>query len=74
MQCMNYINTLPAVLSAKGYPTASVDSIWQDSASAQVSNFFWVKQYHWIKLVPDSIEKRAIDESGYFEKTFPINY
>ena len=28
--CNTYINNLPALLSSKGYPTASVDSVWSN--------------------------------------------
>jgi outer membrane protein assembly factor BamA len=69
IQCRSYIAALTTVLSAKGYPTASVDSVWEDSTSAGVQLFLG-QQYHWVKLLPDSIEKKAIDESGYFEKNF----
>ncbi len=69
VQCRNYIAALTTVLSSRGYPTASVDSVWEDSSAAGI-NLFLGQQYHWIKLLPDSIEKRAIDESGYFEKNF----
>jgi outer membrane protein assembly factor BamA len=69
LQCNIYISNIPALLSSRGYPTASVDSVWGDTLSAGI-NLFLGKQYKWIKLLPDSIEKKAIDESGYFEKNF----
>jgi outer membrane protein assembly factor BamA len=68
-QCFSYINSLTALLNNKGYPAASVDSIWQDTASAGIKLFLG-RQYKWVKLLPDSIDKKAIDESGYFEKNF----
>ncbi len=69
IQCNTYINNLSALLSTKGYPTASVDSVWEDTASAGIKLFLG-KQYQWIKLLPDSIEKKALDQSGFFEKNF----
>jgi outer membrane protein assembly factor BamA len=69
LQCNIYISNIPTLLSNKGYPTASVDSVWGDTSSASI-NLFLGKQYKWIKLVPDSIDKKAIDESGYFQKNF----
>ncbi|WP_462253124.1 BamA/TamA family outer membrane protein [Ferruginibacter sp.] len=69
IQCNTYINNLPALLSTKGYPTASVDSVWEDTASVSIKLFLG-KQYQWIKLLPDSIEKKALDQSGFFEKNF----
>lgn len=67
--CGLYINTLNAVLSSKGYPAASVDSIWGNADTTQI-NLYLGAQYHWIKLITDSVEKKAISESGYFEKNF----
>ncbi|GAB2836084.1 BamA/TamA family outer membrane protein [Ferruginibacter profundus] len=69
LQCRTYISTLTTVLSSKGYPTASVDSVWEDSTACSI-RLFPGQQYHWVKLQPDSIEKKAIDESGYYEKNF----
>ena len=70
VSCSRYINSLPTLLSSKGYPTASVDSFWIDDKQTNV-NLFLGKQYHWIKLLPDnSIEKKAMDESGFIEKNF----
>src|SRR5437762_6767485 len=40
LACTEYINKLPAILMEKGYPTASVDSMAFDSASAMVKIFF----------------------------------
>lgn len=67
--CGLYINTLNTVLGSKGFPAASVDSIWETSDATHINLFLGV-QYHWIKLITDSIEKKAVSESGYFEKNF----
>jgi outer membrane protein assembly factor BamA len=67
--CEGYINSLAALLSTKGYPTASVDSVWDDTISVSIKLFLG-KQYHWIQLLTDGIEKKAMDESGYTEKNF----
>ena len=70
-----YINKLPALLASKGYPVASVDSSWVTDTSVSILLYLGTK-YNWVKLKPVSIEKRALDESGYSEKNFldkPIN-
>jgi len=67
--CLAYINGLPTLLGSKGYPTASVDSITENEKFADIKLFLG-KQYHWIKLTPGNIEKRAMDESGYMERNF----
>ncbi len=70
VSCAVYINTIPALLSSKGYPTASIDSFWVIDKITTV-DLFLGKQYHWIKLLPDNaIEKKAMDESGFIEKNF----
>jgi len=67
--CFEYINGLPALLGSKGYPTASVDSITEGADLTDI-DLFLGKQYHWIKLMPDNIEKKAIAESGFIERNF----
>ncbi len=73
--CIQYIQKIPSLLAAKGYPTASVDSITYTDTAAQI--FLYVgKKYYWVKITPVGIEKRAMDESGYLEKNFsnkPMN-
>ena len=67
--CTAYIKALPALLSTKGYPTASVDSITEKESFAEIKLFLG-KQYHWIRLTTLNIDKKAIDESGYMERSF----
>ncbi|MEI8060057.1 MAG: hypothetical protein WCG67_07865 [Ferruginibacter sp.] len=67
--CQLYINKLNVVLTNKGFPAASVDSIWENFDTTHI-NLFLGSQYLWIKLGVDNIEKKAIVESGYFEKNF----
>ena len=69
IRCRAYINSIPSLLGSKGYPAASVDSIWENKEATDIKLFLG-KQYHWIKLITDSIDKKAIEESGYFEKNF----
>lgn len=76
VQCMEYINKLPALLNSRGYIAASVDKITLDSATASV-NVFLGKRQNWVALTPDSIDKRALDESGFVENFFinkPVNF
>ena len=67
--CKNYIQVLVSLLSSKGYPTASVDSVFEND-NATIIHLFLGKQYQWIKMVPDGIEKAAMDESGFREKDY----
>ena len=63
-QCSSYINGLTSLLSSKGYPTASVDSI-SEKENFTLIHLFLGKQYQWIKLNPEGIEKAAMDESQF---------
>ncbi|MEO6541534.1 MAG: POTRA domain-containing protein, partial [Ferruginibacter sp.] len=67
--CSSYIQGLPTLLSSKGYPTASVDSIFENDHHTTI-HLFLGKQYQWIKLKPDSIDKAAIDDSRFKEKDY----
>lgn len=67
--CNRYVQGLITLLSSKGYPTASVDSVFEKD-NATLIHLFLGKQYQWIKLMPDGIEKAAMDESGFREKDF----
>ena len=75
-QCLDYINQLPALLQMQGYMAASVDSIVLDTASTKI-NLYLGTQQHWVQLATDSIEKRVLDETGFFAKNFinkPANF
>ncbi len=67
--CSNYVNGLAVLLSSKGYPTASVDSVFESGNTTSI-HLFLGKQYQWIKLMPVGIEKAAMDESRFKEKDF----
>jgi outer membrane protein assembly factor BamA len=65
--CTDYIFNLPSTLAAKGYPTASVDTVYMDSTSAHI-DLFLGQQYSWADIRIDSIEKRALDAVGWNKK------
>ena len=74
--CIDYVNKLPALLALKGYIAASVDSFLIDSNFAQI-NLFIGRQQNWAQINTDSIDKKALDESGFIEKKFinkPVNF
>ncbi|MEZ5027188.1 MAG: ShlB/FhaC/HecB family hemolysin secretion/activation protein [Ferruginibacter sp.] len=62
--CYNYISSLISLLSSKGYPTASVDSIL-DKENYTLIHLFLGKQYYWINLHTDSLEKAALAYSRF---------
>jgi len=75
LPCLQYVDKLTALLRSKGYPTASVDSIYTDTSYTSIQLYVG-KQYQWVQLRPDSIDKVALGQSGYFENDFtskPLN-
>jgi outer membrane protein assembly factor BamA len=75
LQCIQYIDKLPALLNSKGYPTASVDSIAIDSNFTRIT-LYAGRQYQWVQLQPGNIEKQALEQGGFFAKDFsskPLN-
>ncbi len=74
-QCLDYITKLPALLNIKGYPAASVDSVYYDSTFASIHLYPGNKQYL-VQLHTAGIEKKALEVSGVINKNFinkPIN-
>ncbi len=67
--CRTYVNGLTSLLHSKGYPTASIDSIFEFD-DYTIIHLFLGKQYQWIKLTADGIEKAAMDESRFKEKDY----
>jgi outer membrane protein assembly factor BamA len=75
LQCIQYIDKLPALLGSKGYPTASVDTVALDTSFASITLYLG-RQYQWVQLQPGSIEKTALEQGGFFAKDFtskPLN-
>lgn len=63
-QCEDYINQIPALLNMKGYMAASVDNKTLDTNAAYLQIFLG-QQQQWLILKTDSIEKKALEESGF---------
>jgi len=59
--CMEYINGLPALVQSKGYPSASVDSIYQDSASATL-HLYVGEPFKWARLHIDSADRKLVEQ------------
>lgn len=74
--CIDYVNKLVPQLNIQGYAAASIDEMRMDSASVQI-RLYVGEQQKWIKLITDSVEKKAMDESGFIEKNFnnkPVDF
>jgi outer membrane protein assembly factor BamA len=74
--CISYVNKLPGLLQAKGFVTASIDSLVYDSISARIVLFVG-KLYQWAQLDAKSVEPSILDAIGWREKMFdkkPIDF
>lgn len=64
-----YAAKLPGFLASKGFPVASVDSLWESNEALNVDLYTGTK-YNWMKLTTVNIDAPALDAAGYFEKNF----
>ncbi|WP_205508637.1 hypothetical protein [Longitalea arenae] len=55
-----YINKLPALLQTKGYPAASVDSVYADSTGA-VCTLYVGEPFQWARVEVDSAGRKLLD-------------
>jgi len=69
LACIEYVNKLPALLQAKGFVTASVDSIFFDSASATIVLYLG-KRYRWAQLNTAIADPQVLSAAGWNEKLF----
>jgi outer membrane protein assembly factor BamA len=68
-ECVEYINKLPGVLRAKGYVTASLDSVRYDSVAACVVLFVG-HIYKWAQLDATQVDASILQAVGWREKMF----
>ena len=70
VSCVEYINRIPSILQAKGYISASMDSLSYDSSSARLVLFLG-DSYHWAEINTDHVNPSLLNAVGWKEKTFP---
>jgi len=68
-QCSAYIETLPALLQAQGYVSASVDSIHYDTTFAHLFLYFG-RPYHWKYLGVQLVDPQLLAVSGWQKNKF----
>ena len=74
--CIDYVNKLPSLLQAKGFVTASLDSIFFDTTSANVVLYIG-QQYKWAHINIASADPQLLAVSGWSGKLFtnkPIDF
>ena len=69
LTCLDYVNKLPSLLQAKGFVTASIDSISFDSTSANLVIFLG-QQYKWAHINTTAADPQVLAVSGWNEKLF----
>ena len=62
-----YIFDLPSFLAAKGYSTASVDSIYLQGESTHI-DLFLGRKYAWDKINTDKVDPKILEASGWNKK------
>lgn len=67
--CTDYILKLPQILAGKGYPVASIDSVFYEPVSTHI-NLYLGEPYQWIEINTDSIDKKLLNETGWNEKYY----
>src|SRR5574337_1245677 len=67
--CADYITKLPSFFHAKGYFTASLDSIKYDSSFASITIFLGTA-YKWISLDTKDVDPTLLEAVGWTGKTF----
>ena len=74
-QLYNYVKTIPKIFSVKGYPVASIDSIWEIENNVHIILYVG-KKYNWVQLRTNGIDKTLLGKIGYYSKSFtekPLN-
>jgi outer membrane protein assembly factor BamA len=74
--CTGYIFTIPSLLQAKGYMTASVDSLHYDSTGATIRLYVGAI-YRWDRIRIRKTEAPLLINAGWNERTFsgrPMDY
>lgn len=61
-----FIATIPGMLSEKGFPAASVDSVFYDSAFAKVDLYLGEK-LKWLQINTDSVDDDLLNNIGWNE-------
>ncbi len=59
-----FISKIPALLAAKGYPLASVDSVWYADSATHI-DLYCGQKYNWMQLSAVNIDEPALESAGF---------
>jgi outer membrane protein assembly factor BamA len=68
-KCLAYVKQIPQLMATKGYISASVDSVWEDSSSIQLL-LFTGKKYVWDSLCIRDKDWPLLNQLGYNYSSF----
>lgn len=71
--CKEYVDKLPALMQSKGYPAASVDSVFYDTLSATIY-LYTGENFRWVHLNTDSVEKKLLEVVNWNSTKKPLNF
>jgi outer membrane protein assembly factor BamA len=68
-KCIAYVQQLPALLMTKGYISASLDSVWEDSLSVSAI-LFTGQKYIWDSLHVGEDDWPVLNQLGFYKSSF----
>ena len=74
--CIEYVYELPALLQAKGYITASIDSLYSDSAQTTLQLYLG-STFKWAHISTKHVDPEILYNSNWSDKNFsgkPLNF
>lgn len=68
-KCIAYVQQLPSLLMTKGFISASIDSVWEDSSSVSII-LFSGKKYVWDSLHVEENDWPVLNQLGFYKNSF----
>ncbi|WP_315820079.1 hypothetical protein [Paraflavitalea speifideaquila] len=62
--CAEYVSNIPALLQSKGYPTASIDSVYYDTLFATIKLFVG-EPLKWTRINTDSVDRKILEQVNW---------
>ena len=69
--CLQYVQKLTSLLALKGFASASIDSLWEDSTSVSI-NLFAGDKYEWENLSVNDSNNILLSSLGYHRENFDL--
>lgn len=68
-EAIGYLSKIPGIMLSKGYPAASVDSIWYPDSAVAIK-LYAGRHYEWMQLGAGNVERKALQLAGFNERDF----